>query len=254
MTQVSVPERDRGVDALEVVLAGAADDELAAPLAPLAPAPGSPASPTGSWPVSDRRVADHLCRGARRDDPAAVLAGAGPEVDQVVGGAHRPLVVLDDDHRVAEVAEPLERPDQLRVVALVQPDRGLVEDVEDADQAGADLGREPDPLRLAARQRRRRPLQRQVADPDRDEELEPLLRPRGRPAWRSPARSRSAPETPIHSSASRAERFEYSAIERPPTVTARLSGRSRAPSQAGHGCSAIRPSIRSRVFSESVFA
>ena len=64
--------------------------------------------------------------------------------------------------------------DQALVVALVQADRGLVEDVEDADQARADLGREPDPLRLAARQRRRRALERQVADPDRVEEPEPL--------------------------------------------------------------------------------
>ena len=58
--------------------------------------------------------------------------------------------------------------------------------------------------------------------------------------------------SPIHSSAAFAESREYSAIERPPTVTARLSGRSRAPPHAGQGCSAIRPSIRSRVFSESV--
>ena len=163
------PERDRGVDALEVVLAGAADDELAAPLAPLG-RDRDRDLPREVAAGQRRRIPDHLRRRAGRDDLAAVLAGARAEVDQVVGGAHRALVVLDDDHRVAEVAKPLERPDQLRVVALVQADRGLVEDVEDADQAGADLRREPDPLRLAARERRRRPLERQVADPDRDEE------------------------------------------------------------------------------------
>ncbi len=63
------------------------------------------------------------------------------------------LVVLDDDQRVAEVAQPDQRLDQPVVVALVQPDARLVEDVEHADQAGADLGRQPDPLRLAAGQR-----------------------------------------------------------------------------------------------------
>ena len=103
-----------------------------------------------------------------------MLAGAGPEVDDVVGGADRALVVLDHDHRVAEVAQALERPDQLLVVALVQADRRLVEDVEDADQARADLGREPDPLRLAAGERRRGALEREVADPDRVEEAQPL--------------------------------------------------------------------------------
>ena len=43
----------------------------------------------------------------------------------------------------------------------------------------------------------------------------------------------------IHSPAARAERSLYSAMLRPPILTARLSGRSRAPSQAGQGCSAM---------------
>jgi hypothetical protein len=42
--------------------------------------------------------------------------------------------VLDHEHGVSEVAQPLERRDQLRVVPLVEADRGLVEDVEDADE------------------------------------------------------------------------------------------------------------------------
>ena len=66
----------------------------------------------------------------------------------------RVLVVLDHDQRVAGVAEPDQRLEQPVVVALVQPDRRLVEDVEHADQAGADLGGQPDPLGLAAGQRR----------------------------------------------------------------------------------------------------
>ncbi len=104
----------------------------------------------------------------------------------MVRRAHRPLVVLHHDHRVAQVAQPLQGLDQLRVVALVQPDRGLVQDVEDADQARADLGRQPDALRLSARQRPRRPRQVQVADPDVVEEGEPLRdladqQPRDRP-------------------------------------------------------------------------
>ena len=121
-----------------------------------------------------------------RHDVAAVLAGAGAHVDQVVGRAHRALVVLDHQHRVAEVAQPLQRRDQPLVVALVQADRRLVEDVEHADQRGADLGRQPDPLRLAARQGRRRPLHRQVADANVVQEPQPLVdlaqdQPRDRP-------------------------------------------------------------------------
>ena len=58
----------------------------------------------------------------------------GPEVDDVVGGADRLLVVLDDDDGVAEIAQPRQRRQQLAVVALVQADRRLVEHVEHAGQ------------------------------------------------------------------------------------------------------------------------
>ena len=105
---------------------------------------------------------------------AAVLAGAGPHVDQVVGRAHHLLVVLDHEHGVAEVAQPLERPDQLAVVALVEPDRRLVEDVQHADELRADLRGQPQPLRLAARERRRRAVELQVADAHVVEERQPL--------------------------------------------------------------------------------
>ena len=88
------------------------------------------------------------------DDVATVLPGPGTDVHDVVGGRDRRLVVLDDDERVAEVPQPDQRVDQPAVVALMEPDRRLVEDVEHADEAAPDLGREPDPLRLAARERR----------------------------------------------------------------------------------------------------
>lgn len=86
-------------------------------------------------------------------DPAAGLTGTGANVDDPVGGLHRFLVVLDDDERVAQVPQALEGGDELTVIALVQADRRLVEDVEDADEARADLRRQADALCLAARQR-----------------------------------------------------------------------------------------------------
>ena len=104
----------------------------------------------------------------------AVLAGARPHVDEPVGVAHHLLVVLDHDHGVAEVAQPLERADQPVVVALVQADRRLVEDVEHADELRADLRREPQALRLAAGEGRRRAVEVQVADADVVEERQPL--------------------------------------------------------------------------------
>ena len=87
---------------------------------------------------------------------AAEAPGARAQVDDMVGRADRVLVVLHHDHRVAEVAQALQRAEQPLVVALVQADARLVEDVEHADQPGADLGGQADPLRLAAGERRRR--------------------------------------------------------------------------------------------------
>ena len=104
----------------------------------------------------------------------AVLARARPHVDEPVGGAHHLFVVLDHEHRVAEIAQTLEGADQLVVVALVQADRRLVEDVEHAHELRSDLGREPQTLRLATRERRGRAVELQVADTDVVEEGEPF--------------------------------------------------------------------------------
>ncbi len=89
-----------------------------------------------------------------------------PDVEHVIGLADRLLVMLDDDDGVALVAQVLERLQQPVVVALVQADRRLVEHVEHAGQARADLGGEPDALALAARQRAGRAAERQVVQPD----------------------------------------------------------------------------------------
>ena len=99
-------------------------------------------------------------------------AGAGAHVDEVVGGAHHRLVVLDDEHRVAEVAQAHQGADQAVVVGGVQADRRLVADVEHAHEAGADLGREADALRLAAGERRGAAVERQVVEADLDQEVE----------------------------------------------------------------------------------
>ena len=110
----------------------------------------------------------------RVHDVAAVLPGTGTDVDDVVGGADGLLVVLDDDDRVAQVPQPLQGPDEALVVALVQADGGLVEDVEHAHEAAADLAGQADPLGLAARERARRAGQRQVVEADVEQELHAL--------------------------------------------------------------------------------
>ena len=53
----------------------------------------------------------------------AEIAGAGAEVDDIVGHPNGLFIVLDDDDGVAEIAQPGQRREQLAVVALVQADR-----------------------------------------------------------------------------------------------------------------------------------
>ena len=108
------------------------------------------------------------------DDLAAVHAGAGADIDNIIGRPDRILVMLDHDHRIAEAAQAPERIEEPRIVALMQADRRLVQHVEDAGEARADLRGEADALALAARQRARRARQRQVVEPDVAQEHQPV--------------------------------------------------------------------------------
>src|SRR5256886_4808713 len=102
------------------------------------------------------------------------LARAGAELEDEVRGADRLFVVLDHEHRVAQIAQPPERVEGRAVVALMEPDRRLVEDIEDADQARADLGGEPDALALAAGERARRPVEGEVLEAHVGQEAQAL--------------------------------------------------------------------------------
>src|SRR5687767_3448663 len=101
---------------------------------------------------------------ALEDDPAAVVAGAGAEVDDPVGVRHDRLVVLDDDDRLAGVHEPVEQAEQLLDVGEVQAGGRLVEDI-DAALLGHASG-QLEPLPLAAGQRSERLAEAEVVEAD----------------------------------------------------------------------------------------
>ena len=158
-------QRKPHVDVLEVVLARPADDDLAT---------GRPARRgrrnrpcPGQVRARDRgRVLHQRRRGPLEDHLPAVLTSAGAEVDHPVGAANGLLVVFDDDHGVAEVAQSRQRVQQLAVVALVQTDRRLVEHVEHTGEVRADLRRQADALPFAARQRGGAASEGEIADAD----------------------------------------------------------------------------------------
>src|SRR4051812_49310176 len=98
-------------------------------------------------------IGTYFVDGAFGDDESAVLPRARAQIDQVIGCLHRLLVVLDDDDGVAEVAELSQGVEQTRVVALVEADGRLVQDVEHTDQSRTDLCSETDALRFTTGER-----------------------------------------------------------------------------------------------------
>ena len=82
------------------------------------------------WTAGTGAGGDEVGGRALEDDPAAVVTGTGPEVDDPVGMGHDRLMVLDDENRLAGVDEPVEQAEQLLDVGEVQAARRLVEDVD----------------------------------------------------------------------------------------------------------------------------
>ena len=102
-----------------------------------------------------------------------MLSSPGPDVHQVIRLADRVFVVLDNQHRVSQVPQSPQRAEQPAVVALMEPDARFVQDVQHADKAGSDLGREPDSLSLTSRQRHGRPINGQIIESHVKQESEP---------------------------------------------------------------------------------
>ena len=83
--------------------------------------------------AGERGARSHqIGRRALEDDPPALVARAGPEIDDPVGVRHDGLVVLDDDDRSARVDEPIQQAEQLVDVGEMQAGGGLVEDEDTA--------------------------------------------------------------------------------------------------------------------------
>ena len=110
---------------------------------------------------------------ARCDNFAAVNARAGADVDDEVRRAHRVLVVLDDKNRVPQIAQTAQRIEKLVVIPLMKADGRLIENVENAHEAGANLGCKPDSLAFAAGECPRRARKRQIGKPDRLQKAKP---------------------------------------------------------------------------------
>ena len=129
----------------------------------------------------NRPVCDVGCAAISSGVPATTISPprsppSGPEVDDPVGRLDDVEVVLDHEHGVAGVDQPLQHHEQLAHVVEVQPGGRLVEDVERPPGAAPlQLARQLHALRLAARQRRGRLPELDVAEPHVVERLQLAL-------------------------------------------------------------------------------
>src|SRR5258708_10555715 len=104
------------------------------------------------------------------DDAAAAFPAFGAKIDDPVGLLNDVEVVLDDEHRVAEINEALQDVEEFSHVVKVQAGGGLVENVDRA--AGRALGKfagEFDALGFAAGACGGGLAERDVAEADFDE-------------------------------------------------------------------------------------
>ncbi len=92
----------------------------------------------------------------------------------MVGMQDGVFVMLDHEHRIAEVAQVLQRVEQPRVVALMQADGRLVQHVKHARQPRADLRGEPDALAFAAGERAGIAAEREIIEADIVQEAQAL--------------------------------------------------------------------------------
>src|SRR6266851_1937325 len=113
-----------------------------------------------------------LRRFALGDEVAAGVAGAGAKVDDEISAADGVFVVFDDEDGVAEIAKMFEGAEQARIVAGVEADAGLIENVENAAKARADLRGESNTLRFAAGKSGGGAIQAEIAEADGEQELD----------------------------------------------------------------------------------
>ena len=74
-----------------------------------------------------------------RDEMTTVFTRSWPQVKDIVGRQNGLTIVLDDQDRITQVTEALEALEQALIIALMQTNARLVEDIEHPHQARTNL-------------------------------------------------------------------------------------------------------------------
>ena len=110
-----------------------------------------------------------------RHHRAAVDARTRAHIDDVIRRADGILIMLYNDHGVAQIAQPSQRFEQAVIILLVQPDAGFIQHIEHARKPGTNLAGQPDTLAFAAAQRARCAIQIEIVQPHIVEEAKPFV-------------------------------------------------------------------------------
>ena len=104
-----------------------------------------------------------------KDHPAALVPALGTHINNPVRARNHVEIVLDHNHRVAALHQPVQNFQKVRNVRHVQPRRRLVQHIDAPFLV--QLARQLDALAFPARQRAQRLPQRQIVQPHVEERL-----------------------------------------------------------------------------------
>ena len=82
------------------------------------------------------------------DDLTTANTRTGPKVENQVGGPHRVFIMLDDQQRIALIAESFRGIDQAIIVSRVQADGRFIQYVQHTDQSRTNLACQANSLRF----------------------------------------------------------------------------------------------------------
>ena len=147
-------QRDAGIDIAQIILGGSKYLDPSLVLARFDPvAWHRNAQISGKvTPGAGTRMGHDFSRSSVGHQFATMDSGSRPHIQDIVGGPDGVFVMLHHDDRIAGIPQATNRLQQPVVVALMQSDAGLIQDVEHPHQSGADLGRQANALSLATAQ------------------------------------------------------------------------------------------------------
>ena len=91
----------------------------------------------------------------------------------MIGNGDHIGLVLDDEDRIALVAQLLHEPGETAYIVGMKPDAGFVKDIEHVGEAGAQMADHLHPLAFTTRQRRAFAVEREITQPDGHEVFQP---------------------------------------------------------------------------------